>query len=212
MSSTPVGGCSQRGLVLTFRSQQVHVALRFAGGMFLAMTGPLVLIPILGAAGFFVGGSVLRALAAFVAPSVIGGAIAGWVLRCGWQGTLAFAVAFPVGASVPLFIVTTLPALSGHETVTQLSLGFAGSFSLSYALLGAVGTAVAGFRWRLVGEAALTFAFAGGVGGLILASVVALLAGDGSDVELFRLVGSTVALLIPAAVGGWWLGRLSGLA
>ena len=176
--------------------------------MLLPLAGLLVLIPTLGGAGIFVGGSVVRVLAALGVATILGGIVAGDALRQGWRGRLAFSVAFPLGAGVPLFAVTTLQALSGHESVIQLMVGLGGSFALSFAVMGAVGATLLGGGWRLTGRSALAFASAGALGGMVLVGVAQLPAtADGG--AWLRLIGSLVALLGSAAGGGWWLAGLS---
>ena len=177
--------------------------------MLVAMAGPWVLVPVMGATGLFLGTSGLRALATLVALPIIGGAVAGLALGRGWRGSFAFAAAFPVGAALPLFAVTTLHALSGRESAVQLAVWFGGSFSLSFALLGTVGTALVGWPLRVVSRSALAFASAGLVGGIVLASVAVVARGNTYGHESLRLIGVAIALLLPAGGGGWWLSRFA---
>ena len=186
----------------------LNIALGFSFGMLTAILGPLLVVPAIGAAGLFVGGSVLRLCAALGIPAVVGGALAGWSLRRGWRGTLAFAGAFPIGLSIAFFAVTTLGALSGHETPTQLVAVYVGIFFVAYALLGVVGASIAGLDWRLASRVLLAFGASGAVGGLVLASVAIALAQDVAADASLRVVGSALALLIPATACGWFLGRI----
>ena len=55
--------------------------------------------------------------------------------------------------------------MSGRETLMQLLVVFAGSFSLSFGLMGAVGVAILGRGWRIVVYSALVFAASGVIGG-----------------------------------------------
>ena len=184
------------------------VALGFSGGMLAAITGPLFVVPVIGASGLFVGGSMFRLLAALGIPAVVGGALAGRSLRRGWRCTLAFAVAFPVGLSVAFLAVTTLGALSGRETPARLATAYVGIFSVAYALLGVVGVSLAGLGWRLVSRVLVAFGASGAAGGLVLASVTTVPSLGGTADASLQIVGSAAALLIPAALCGWCLGRL----
>ena len=55
--------------------------------------------------------------------------------------------------------------MSGRETLMQLLVVFAGSFSLSFGLMGAVGVPFLGRGWRIVVYSALVFAASGVIGG-----------------------------------------------
>ena len=176
--------------------------------MLLAIAGPLVVVPALGAAGLFVGGSMLRMLMALLAPAAIGGMVAGATLGRGWRGRLGFAIAFPVGATIPLLAVATLPTLSGREGLIQLMIAYVGIWGLSYGALGVVGASIAGVAWRLLARVLLACAVCGVVGGLVMTGVASALTGDGSGITWLRMAGSAAALLISAAGCGWWLGRL----
>ncbi len=177
--------------------------------MLVAVVGPLVIVPAIGATGLFVGGSALRMLFALAAPAVLGGAFAGRALQRGWRGTLAFAVAFPVGTAIPILAVSTLDALSGRESLTQLTVAYVGLLSISFGTLGAVGASLSGFKWSVVGRVLLAFASCGVVGGLVLTGMASLLPEAPTGIAWLRMSGSAAALIIPAAGCGWWLGRLS---
>ena len=145
---------------------------------------------------------------ALLAPAAIGGMVAGATLGRGWRGRLGFAIAFPVGATIPLLAVATLPTLSGREGLIQLMIAYVGIWGLSYGALGVVGASIAGVAWRLLARVLLACAVCGVVGGLVMTGVASALTGDGSGITWLRMAGSAAALLISAAGCGWWLGRL----
>lgn len=190
-----------------------RAALSFAGGMALPLVGLFLLVPALGAAGVFTGGSVMRPLVVMAALAMVGGALAGGALRQGWRGRLAFAGAFPLGACVPLLVVMSLQALSGRESLLQLLLAFVVSFALSFGLLGAVGTALLGIGGRVIGRVGVAFTGAGAAGGLVLVGMVTLFpTATNGGTTLMLVIASGVAFLVPPTLGGWWLGRFAGLA
>ena len=176
--------------------------------MLVSIAGPLVVVPVIGAAGLFAGGSALRLLVALGFPAAVGGVLAGRSLQRGWRGSVAFGIAFPVGVAVALFAVTTLGALSGRETPGQLVAAYVGILSVAYALIGVVGASIAGLGWRLVGRALPAFGASGAAGGLVLAVVAMVLSVAGTAGPLLQVVGSAAAFLVPAATSGWWLGRI----
>ena len=177
--------------------------------MALPLVGLFLLVPALGAAGVFTGGSAMRPLAVMAALALAGGALAGGPLRQDWRGRVAFAGAFPLGACVPLLVVMSLQALSGRESLLQLLLAFVPSFALSFGLLGAVGTALLGVGGHVAGRAGVVFTGAGAVGGLVLVSVVTLFPATTNSGTTPMLIGSGVAFLVPPTLGGWWLGRFA---
>ena len=185
-----------------------RVAVAFAVGTLVPVGTLLVVLPLTGAAGFFVGSSIGRPLAMLGVACVAGGQFAGGALRRGVQSRMAFGVAFPLGVAIPLVVVSGIAALSGHEAVTNLAVRFIPVFAVAYGLLGAVGAALSGEGWRGAVRAAGAFTGGGVVGGVTLTVVVALAAGSsGAAAAVARACGAAVACAIPAALGGWCLAR-----
>ena len=184
------------------------MAVAFAVGTLVPVGTLLVVLPLAGAAGFFSGSSIGRPLALLGVACVAGGQFAGGALRRGVLSRVAFGVALPIGLAIPLVVVSGLGALSGHEAVTELAMRFVPVFALAYGLLGAVGATLSGEGWRGTAQAVGAFSGGGVVGGVTLAAVVALLAGtSGTGAAVARACGAAVACAIPAALGGWSLGR-----
>ena len=183
------------------------MSVAFAVGTLVPVGTLLLVVPLLGASGFFVGGSIARALATLGVACLAGGQFAGGALRRGVRSRLAFGVAFPIGLAIPLVVVSGLAALSGREGFTELGL-FVPGFVLAYGLLGAVGSALSGDGWRRTARTGGAFAAGGLCGGVALAGVAALVAGSSSGAAMVaHTVGAAVACLVPTALGGWWLGR-----
>ena len=124
------------------------MAAAFAIGTLVPLSALLVLLPLAGAWGLFIGSSMARPLAILAVACVAGGQFAGGALGRGVRLRVAFGVAFPVGLAIPLVLVSGLEALSGHETITQLALGFMPGFVFAYGLLGAVGGTLSREGWR----------------------------------------------------------------
>ena len=184
-----------------------RVDVAFAVGTLVPVGTLLVVVPLAGAAGFFIGSSIGRPLAMLAVACVVGGQFAGGALRHGVQSRVAFGAAFPIGLAIPLVVVSGLEALSGHEAVTELAVRFVPVFALAYGLLGAVGGTLSGEGWRGTARAVCAFTGGGVVGGVTLAAVVALMAGSSSvAAPVARACGAAVACVIPGAIGGWWLG------
>lgn len=185
------------------------MAAQFAIGTLVPLSALLVLLPLAGAGGLFIGSSMARPLAILAVACVAGGQFAGGALGRGVRLRVAFGVAFPVGLAIPLVLVSGLEALSGHETITQLALGFMPGFVFAYGLLGAVGGTLSREGWRGTAQAGALFAAGGAVGGVILVGVVALVAGvTSAAAPMARVCGATAACCAPAAIGGWWHAKL----
>ena len=138
---------------------------------------------------------------------------AGGVVAGGGFGSLrwraALGTAFCTALWMPFLMLSTLPALSGGERLSELVLGFAPGVAASHALLGGVGLALGGSGWMRVWRGALACGAAGAAGGLSLALIVRLsVGGDGAAAFAVSAFGGGVACLLPLALGGWWLGRL----
>ena len=142
-----------------------RAAIGFLSGMGLSGFGLFVLPLLLGTVGFFARESTPRLLLVLVIPTLVGGAVAGASLREGRRGSVGFALAFPIGVFLPTLGAVGIQAMSGRETLMQLLVVFAGSFSLSFGLMGAVGVAFLGRGWRIVVYSALVFAASGVIGG-----------------------------------------------
>ena len=184
-----------------------RVEVAFAVGTLVPVGTLLVVLPLAGAAGFFVGSSLGRPLAMLGVACVAGGQFAGGALRRGVRSRVAFGLAFPIGLAIPLVVVGGLEALSGHEALTELAVRFVPVFALAYGLLGTVGGALSGGGWRRTVQAVGAFTAGGVVGGVTLAAVVALVAdSSGPAAPVARACGAAVACVIPPAIGGWWLG------
>lgn len=186
-----------------------RVAAAFAIGTLVPLGALLVLLPVAGAWGLFIGSSIARPLAMLGVACVAGGQFAGGALGRGVRLRVAFGVAFPVGLAIPLVLVSGLEALSGHEAVTELALGFVPEFVLAYGLLGAVGGTLSGEGGRRTAQAVAAFVGGGVIGGLTLVGVVAVVAGSSSAAApVARVCGAVVACCVPAALGGWWHAKL----
>ena len=189
-------------------SARRRVAVAFVVGTLVPVATLLVVLPLAGAAGVFIGSSVGRPFAMLGVACVAGGQFAGGALRRGRRSRVAFGVAFPIGLAMPLVVVSGLGALSGHETVTDLAVRFVPVFALAYGLLGAVGGTLSAEGWRGTAQVAGAFTGGGVVGGVTLTAVVALVASSsGAAAAVARTCGAVVACVIPAAVGGWRLAR-----
>ena len=109
---------------------------------------------------------------------------------------------------MPLLLLATLPALGGRETAGGLAVVLAPGFALAYTMLGAAGLALGGAGWRNAARGALVFGVAGAAGGAWLAAVAGLAPGAvGVAGFAVQSIGGGAAFLLPAAVGGWWIGR-----
>ncbi len=162
------------------------------------------------------------ALSAFVAPAgigilnlcvplfgfLLGGAIAGWSLRPGMRGVVGFAFAFAFALPILLFQMIGIQGMSGNWPIARLVLDFGRTGALAFALMGAIGVAIAGLGWREVVRSTAVFGCAGFSGGFILAlSQWASLPGARDTNQLLLLLGSIAFLVLPAAVGGSMLTR-----
>lgn len=184
-----------------------RVATRFAAGASIPFAAWLLLLPALGAAGAYAGGTVARPIGVLAVACAAGGALAGGALG-GVRWRLAFGAAFCAAGWVPLLLLSTLPALGGRETTVDLAVAFAPGFALANATLGAGGLALGGAGWRHACRGAAVFGAAGAVGGFLIAAVAALAPGEvGLSGFLVQALGGGAALLLPAAAGGWWVGR-----
>ena len=179
----------------------------------------LVVLPALGALDLFAGASIFRPIGLLLAASAVGGAMAGGATGTGWRGRAAFGVAFVALLWVPLLAVSTLPALGGRETLTELAIGLAPGFVLAYGLIGALGAVLdgadaagsgVGAGWPRVATAGLVFGTAGLLGGLLVALVASLSPGaTGLAGFAISLLGGG-ACLIASAAGGWGIAAASG--
>lgn len=209
------------------------MAVRFAAGASIPFGVWLVLLPLLGAWGAYGGGTIARPIAVVAVACVAGGVLAGSALaRPGgrvrspraretpasraprrrlpgsvrWQ--LAFGAAFCVAGWMPLLLLGTLPALGGRETAAGLAVVLAPGFALAYAMLGGAGLGLGGAGWRNACRGALVFGAAGAAGGALLAVVAGLAPGAvGLPGFGVQSLGGGAAYLLPAAAGGWWIGR-----
>ncbi|MCY4030269.1 MAG: hypothetical protein OXH75_28655, partial [Acidobacteria bacterium] len=126
----------------------------------------------------------------------------------GFRWRAAFGAAFGVAGWMPLLLLGTLPALGGRETAAGLAVVLAPGFALPYALLGAAGLALGGAGWRNACRGAIVFGVAGAAGGAWLAVVAGLAPGAvGLSGFGVQAIGGGAAFLLPAAAGGWWIGR-----
>ena len=182
------------------------MAVRFAAGASIPFAAWL-LLPFLGVLGVYGGGTVARPLAVVAVACVAGGALAGSALG-GVRWRIAFAAAFCSAGWMPLLLLGTLPALGGRETAVGLAVVLAPGFALAYTMLGAAGLALGGAGWRGATRGAIVFGAAGAAGGALLAVVAGLAPGAvGLSGFAVQSIGGGAAFLLPAAGGGWWIGR-----
>lgn len=182
----------------------------FAAGALVPFAAWLLLLPALGAWGFYRGATVLRPVGVLVFACVAGGVVAGGALGAGVRWRAAFGAAFGAALWVPFLTLSSLPALSGGERLVELAAAFASGFAVAYALLAAVGLLLGGSGWRRACSCAAVFGAAGAAGGVLLAVVVRFAPGA-TAAAAFALsaLGGVAACLLPLTLGGWWLGRRS---
>lgn len=209
------------------------MAVRFAAGASIPFGAWLLLLPLLGAWGAYAGGTVARPIAVVAVACAAGGLLAGSALARpggrvrspraretlasrvprrrlpgGVRWHLAFGAAFSVAGWMPLLLLGTLPALGGRETAAGLAVVLAPGFALAYAVLGAAGLALGGAGWRNACRGAIAFGAAGAAGGALLAVAAGLAPGAvGLPGFAVQSIGGGAAFLLPAAAGGWWIGR-----
>lgn len=185
----------------------MHVATGFAAGALIPFATWLLVLPALGAWGLYAGGSIARPIAVLGAACAAGGVVAGNAIG-GARWRAAFGAAFCAAGWVPLLLLSGLPALGGREGAADLAPVLVPGFASAYAALGAAGLALAGCGWRCGSSGALVFGAAGAAGGAVV-SAVAGLAPGATGVAGFAVqsLGGGVAFLLPAAAGGWWIGR-----
>ena len=166
-----------------------------------------MLLPALGAWGFYGGASIARPLAVLAVACAAGGIVAGSGVG-GVRWRAAFGAAFCAAGWVPLLLLSGLPALGGRERAAELAVVLLPGFALAYAALGAMGLALAGCGWRCASLGAFVFGAAGAAGGGVLAPAAGLAPGEVGLVGLaVQSLGGGAAFLLPAAAGGWWIGR-----
>lgn len=179
----------------------------FAAGAAAPFAVWLLVIPALGAWGVYAGGTLARPIAVVAVACAAGGMLAGSSVG-GVRWRVAFGAAFCSVGWIPLLLLSTLPALGGRETAVGLAVVLAPGFALSYTMLGAVGLALGGAGWRHACRGAVVFGAAGAAGGALLAVVAGLAPGAvGLSGFAVQSIGGGAAHILPAAVGGWWIGR-----
>ena len=184
----------------------MRAAGAFAGGALIPLAAWLVLLPALGAWDLYRGATMLRPVAVLVVACAAGGVVAGGALG-GLRRRTAWSIAFGFTFWMPLLVLSSLPALSGGESVVNLVTAVVPPFSVSLALLAAVGLALGGNGWRGAAKGTLVFGAAGAAGGVLLALVVRLAAGSGvAGAFAVNAFGGAAACLLPLTLGGWWLG------
>ena len=183
------------------------MAATFAAGALVPFATWLLLLPALGAWGFYRGATMLRPVAVLVLASAAGGVVAGGALGGGrWR--VAFGAAFGATLWIPLLILSSLPALSGGERLIDLLARLTPGLALSHLLPGALGLLLGGSGWRRACLGALVFGAAGAAGGVLLAVAVRLAPGaTGAAAFAVSALGGGAACLLPLTLGGWWLGR-----
>ena len=185
---------------------RLRVAAVFAVATLLPLAVLLVVVPLVGAWGGFVGSSVRRPLAMVLVACVVGGQWAGGRVGRGVRLRVAFGVAFPIALMIPLLTVAGLESLSGHETIVGLARWLVPAFVVAYSLLGVVGGVLSGRPSRHTVQVAGMCAGGGVVGGMVLAGVVVGTVGLPATVAgVVRACGAVIACALPAAVGGWGL-------
>ena len=191
-------------------SASARSAVGFAAGALLPLAAWLLLLPALGALGFYRGGTMLRPLAVLVIACAAGGVVAGSALGGGARWRAGFAAAFGATLWFPFLMLSSLQALGGRESLVELVVGFAPGLAAAHAVLGAFGLALGGMGRRSAGRGALVFGAAGGCGGVLLALVIRLSAGSGGAAAFAAgALGGGAACLLPLTLAGWWLGRSS---
>ena len=179
----------------------------FAAGALIPFATWLLVLPTLGAWGLYAGGSIARPIAVLGAACAAGGVVAGNALG-GVRWRAAFGAAFCVAGWVPLLLLSGLPALGGREGAAELAVVLVPGFVSAYAALGAAGLALAGCGWRCGSSGALVFGAAGAAGGAVGSAVAGLAPGEvGVAGFAVQSLGGGSAYLLPAAAGGWWIGR-----
>ena len=182
----------------------------FAAGALVPFATWLLLLPALGAWGFYGGGSIARPVVVLGVACVAGGILAGGAIG-GARWRAAFGAAFGAAGWVPLLLLSGLPALGGRERAAELAVVLLPGFASAYAALGAVGLTLAGCGWRCGLLATFVFGMAGAAGGAVVAAVAGIAPGDaGLAGFAVQSLGGGAAYLLPAAAGGWWLGRQTG--
>ena len=179
----------------------------FAAAALIPFATWLLVLPALGALGFYGGGSIVRPVAVLGFACAAGGVVAGSAIG-GARWRAAFCAAFCAAGWVPLLLLSGLPALGGGERAAELAVVLVPGFTAAFAVLGAAGLALAGCGWRCASSGALVFGAAGAAGGGVVAAAAGLAPGEvgwaGFAVQSF---GGGAAFLLPAAAGGWWIGN-----
>ena len=182
-------------------------ACRFAAGALIPFAAWLLLLPALGAGGLYGGGTLGRPVGVLAAACIAGGIVAGGALG-GARWRAAFGAAFGAAGWIPLLLLSSLPALGGRERAIELAVVFTPGFALAFAVLGAAGLALGGSGWRGACGGAAVFGVAGAAGGTLVAATAGLAPGSAGLVGFaVQAFGGGAGFLLPAAVGGWWIGR-----
>lgn len=165
--------------------------------------------------GYLVG----RSPALFAAGVALCFLVAGWFAGASLGGSRKVRAGFALGAAigltltvVPLFALQGYSGRQPHLLAGFLLYGTVGA--VAFGIMGMIAGAFLGEGWRGIGSCAVRLAAAGAVGGgvagmILIGGAAMAYATPGSGATTLLLSGVAAFYLLPAAVGGWLLGRRS---
>ena len=180
------------------------VVKAFAAGLIVPVFVLCIGIPVLARFGAFNGVPFRLPLALVGVALLLGGVVCGGVFEQGWRGRLAMGAAFAVGLWPVVGVVSTLTALTGNEGLLAVGVRYTSAFTVSFLLIGVVGTVCLRTKRRYILRNGFVGALAGTVGGVLISLATQVLHLAGMYVAAVGMLCAVGACFASATLIGWW--------